>query len=223
MTETVRGTRGAEAVRADVAPARRPQIANPVPIGVAGFALTTFTLGLYTSGVVSGAGTTLVLYLALAYGGTVQLVAGFFALARGDVFPAAVMTSYGAFWFSFVALEVLVTPKVTAAGGPGVANQTLLVFLAVWTVITLIYTLGAMQVSGVLVLVFAIFDAALIVLCVATAIQSTGLERVGGYLEMALAATAWYVVAAEMLNEMRGREVLPMLPVVRPAETPEFA
>ena len=64
---------------------RRSLIANPVPVGVAGFALTTFTLGLYTSGQFDAMGSVLVLALAAFYGVLVQLVAGFFALAKGDL------------------------------------------------------------------------------------------------------------------------------------------
>lgn len=191
---------------------RRPLIANCVPIGVAGFALTTFTLGLYTAGVLAAPGEEVVLYLALVYGGATQFIAGFFALARGDIFPAAFMTTYGAFWFSFVALNLFVVPAVTTAGGPAVANQTVLVYLVMWTIITAIFWVCTLNTNGVVFLAFSIFLAAIIILDIAQATGSTGLKSIGGYLEMALAAVAWYIVTAELFNEMRGKVILPMLP-----------
>jgi len=101
-------------------PQRHPFITNAVPIGVGGFALTTFTLGLYTSGILNPEGTVLVIALAAFYGGLTQFIAGFFALARGDLFPAAFMTSYGAFWLSYVALILWVVPHAGAAAGQAV-------------------------------------------------------------------------------------------------------
>ena len=100
-----------------------------MPVGVAGFALTTFTLGLYSSGQFDAKGSVLVLALAAFYGGLVQLVAGFFALAKGDLFPTAFMTSYGAFWFSYVALVQFVVPRAGAA-----ASQAVTIFLIMWTI-----------------------------------------------------------------------------------------
>ena len=82
-----------------------------MPVGVAGFALTTFTLGLYTTGQFNAQGEVVVLALAAFYGGLTHFIAGFFALAKGELFAAAFMTSYGAFWFSFVALNLFDVPE----------------------------------------------------------------------------------------------------------------
>src|SRR5919199_5489727 len=78
-----------------------PVIANPAPLGLAGFALTTFVLSLFNAGVLDEAGEPVVLGLALAYGGGAQLLAGMWEFRTGNTFGATAFTSYGAFWLSF--------------------------------------------------------------------------------------------------------------------------
>jgi succinate-acetate transporter protein len=189
---------------------KKTLIANPIPVGVGGFALTTFMLGLYTSGVLDANGEVLVFALAVFYGGLVQLIAGYFALARGDVWPAAFMTSYGAFWLTFVGLNVYVVPKIDKAGGN--VNQAVTLFLIMWTVITLVFFLAAFFANWVAVLTFGVFMVAIILEDVGTWIGSTGTTQFGGYWEMALAALAWYIVAAEIFNEFAERTILPLFP-----------
>jgi uncharacterized protein len=190
-----------------VAPQRHPFITNAVPIGVAGFALTTFTLGLYTSGVLNPQGAILVLALAAFYGGLTQFIAGFFALARGDLFPAAFMTSYGAFWFSYVALLLFVVPRAGAA-----APQAVFVFLIMWTVITLIFTLASLGTNWTVLVTFIVFDIALILALIGAGLSNTAITDASGYVEMLLAALAWYIVMAEVVNETLGRQVFPLFP-----------
>ncbi|HZD66508.1 MAG TPA: GPR1/FUN34/YaaH family transporter, partial [Acidimicrobiales bacterium] len=88
---------------------------------MAGFALTTFALGLFTSGQIRATNLALVLGLAAFYGGLTQFIAGWFAVARGDLFPAVFMTTYGAFWFSFVALFLFV-PRRFVLGVPAAGH-----------------------------------------------------------------------------------------------------
>jgi uncharacterized protein len=118
---------------------RHPFISNAVPVGVGGFAVTTFTLGLYTSGILDPQGAVLVIALAAFYGGLTQFIVGFFALARGGLFPAAFKTSYGAFWLSYDALLLWVVPHAGAAAG-----QAVFIFPIMWIVITVIFTIASL-------------------------------------------------------------------------------
>jgi succinate-acetate transporter protein len=186
-------------------------ISNAVPVGVGGFALTTFTLGLYTSGILTKQGEILVIVLAVAYGGLTQFLAGFFALRRGDLFPAAFMTSYGAFWFSYVGLVLWVVPHAGSA-----APEAVTTFLCMWTVITLIFTLATLGTNWTVLATFLVFDLALILEDIGTGATSTGLIHAGGYVEMLLAAMAWYIVMAEIVNETLNRQVFPLYPFKRP-------
>jgi succinate-acetate transporter protein len=189
------------------APARKSLIANPVPVGVGGFALTTFTLGMYQSGFFDAEGTVLVFALAAFYGGLVQVIAGFFALAKGEVFPATFMTSYGAFWFAFVALNLYVVPHAGAA-----ADQAVTIFLIMWTIITFIFTVCTLATNKFVFATFIVFDIAFILLDIGSAAGSETVTHIGGGFVMLLAAMAWYIVGAEIINESTGKRVVPMFP-----------
>src|SRR6478752_2910365 len=78
-----------------------PAIANPAPLGLAAFALTTFVLSMVNSGLVSDKAEPVVFGLALAYGGIGQLLAGMWEFKAGHTFGATAFSSYGAFWLSF--------------------------------------------------------------------------------------------------------------------------
>jgi succinate-acetate transporter protein len=196
-------------------PASHPFITNPVPVGVAGFALTTFTLGLYTSGWFNPKGAVVVLPLAAFYGGLTQWIAGWFALRRGDLFGAGFMTTYGAFWFSFVALNLFVAPRA----GAGAAQATT-IFLIMWTVITVIFTLAAMGTNWAVLATFIEFDITLIVAFVGSWTGIAGITDAAGYLEMVLGAMAWYIVMAEFVNATVNRSVFPLFPFRKPLVRP---
>lgn len=190
------------------APAQlHPFITNAVPVGVGGFALTTFTLGLYTSGILDPQGAVLVIALAAFYGGLTQFIAGFFALARGDLFPAAFMTSYGAFWLSYDALLLWVVPHAGAAAG-----QAVFIFLVMWTVITVIFTIASLGTNWTVLVTFLVFDVAIILLDIGAALNNASLDKAGGWFELLLAALAWYIVMAEIANETLHRTVFPLFP-----------
>src|SRR5919206_1102284 len=87
-------------------------IADPAPLGLAGFALTTFLLSLVNAGVIPAGAEPVVLGLALAYGGLAQLLAGMWEFRKGNTFGATAFGSYGAFWISFWALVTFYLPKI---------------------------------------------------------------------------------------------------------------
>src|SRR5205814_9812563 len=91
--------------RARVLPSVAPAIADPAPLGLAAFALTTFVLSFFNAGLVSDKGLPVVLGLALAYGGITQLFAGMWEFRNNNTFGATAFTSFGAFWISFFVLE----------------------------------------------------------------------------------------------------------------------
>ena len=98
----------------------QPVTADPGPLGLAAFALTTFVLSFFNSGLMSEKGLPIVLGLALAYGGLAQLLAGMWEFRTGNTFGATAFTSYGAFWLSFWAFEQFFAKDITdkAALGP---------------------------------------------------------------------------------------------------------
>ena len=196
-------------------PPSHPFISNPVPVGVAGFSLTTFTLGLDTTGMFSPKLTILVLPLAAFYGGLTQWIAGWFALRRGDLFAASFMTTYGAFWWTYVALVVYVVPRVGTAAG-----EITTIFLIMWTVITIIFTIATLGTNWFVFGTFVEFSITLIVAFVGSGIPSVPITHAAGYLEIILGALGWYIVMAELVNVMVRRPVFPLFPFKKPLIAP---
>src|SRR5881409_91652 len=89
-------------------------VADPGPLGLATFALTTFVLSMFNAGLVGKGGEPVVLGLALAYGGLAQLLAGMWEFRTGNTFGATAFTSYGAFWLSFWALNQFFAKDIPA-------------------------------------------------------------------------------------------------------------
>lgn len=216
MTETMPG-RNDQVTRVALTewPTSHQFISNAVPVGVAGFALTTFTLGLSTTGLFSPKLAILVLPLAAFYGGLTQWIAGWFALRRGDIFGGAFMTTYGAFWWSFIALILFVTPRVGTAVG-----QITTIFLIMWTVITIIFTIGTLGTNWFVLFTFVVFDVTLIVAFIGSGLASVPITHASGYLEMLLGAMGWYIVLAELVSELLKRPVFSLFPFKRPLIPP---
>ena len=94
-------TAGQVAISRELASEQVRMIADPAPLGLGAFALTTFLLSLVNAGVMDAKTEPVVLGVALAYGGIAQILAGMWEFRNGNVFGATAFTSYGAFWLSF--------------------------------------------------------------------------------------------------------------------------
>ena len=217
------------------APAR---MGHALPIGAAGFAWCSLALGLSTAGVMNSVGSSVILSGTFFYGGVVQLVAGFFALAAGATFAAAFLTAYGAFWLGYTAIEVWVAPhivsSVLSAAGPGATQQAaaqaghdvvqaLGVFLIAWLVVTVIFMIASLGTNAVTVTAFGLLSLAIVLLVIAylgassAGVPVTGALHAAGWVEIVLAAVAFYIVLAELANETLHRQVFPLFPLGRAA------
>lgn len=191
---------------------RKSLIGNPVCVGVGGFGITTVCLGLYSIHVLPDAGMTVVLILAASYGGLIQWIAGFFALAKGETFAGSFMTAYGAFWWSYVALIVYGVPHITATGGAEAATIGVGIYLIMWTLTTIGFWLVSFNTNGFVLATFTEFVITMIVLDIGTLAHIEVVDILGGYLVILLGLMGWYVVYAELINESAGRAVVPLFP-----------
>jgi uncharacterized protein len=182
--------------------------ANPAPLGLAAFAMTTFVLSMFNANLVNDKGTPVVLGLALAYGGIVQLLAGLWEFRTGNTFGAVAFCSYGAFWLSFWALEVFYAKSIGGNVGHSVG-----LFLWAWAIFTAYMTVAALRVSGAVLLVFVLLTATFILLAIGASGGHTTLTHWGGYVGLATAAAAWYASFAVVTNSTFGRTVLPVMPL----------
>ncbi len=182
--------------------------ADPGPLGLAGFAMTTFVLSMFNSNLVDAKGLPVVLGLALAYGGIVQLIAGIWEFRTGNTFGAVAFCSYGAFWISFWALNVFYAKDIEGNAGHAIG-----VYLWAWAIFTAYMTVAALRVSGAVLLVFALLTVTFILLAIGAVGDHATVTHWGGYLGLATAAAAWYASFAAVTNSTFGRTVLPVMPL----------
>jgi succinate-acetate transporter protein len=185
--------------------------ADPGPLGLAGFALTTFVLSMFNAGLVSKAGEPVVLGLALAYGGVAQLLAGMWEFRTGNTFGAVAFTSFGAFWISFWAFVTFFAGDIPAEH----AGAAVGLYLISWGIFTLYMFVASLRTTAAIATVFALLAATFFLLGIGNANESEGLIEVGGWFGLATAVAAWYASFAAVTNSTFGRTVLPVRPLSR--------
>ena len=185
------------------------QKANPAPLGLAGFAFTTWMLSMVNAGWYSAHDLGLVLALAMAYGGTAQMVAGILEYAAGNTFGTMAFFSYAAFWWSF-ALFV----HFFAAG---VSAQYVAWYLLMWGVVTFYLWLGTFDKTRALQYVFLALWVTFVLLAIGDFGAGAFFGTLGGYVGLVTALLAFYTSAAEIINGSRGKTVLPVGPYNRAA------
>ena len=186
------------------------KIANPGPLGLAGFAMTTFFLSLVNANILTGKGDIfIVVGLAVFYGGIAQFAAGMWEFRSGNTFGATAFTSYGAFWLSFAALLL---PGFGAA--IGVASQTAVgYYLLGWTIFTGIMMLGSFRTNGATALVFILLFVTFLLLAIGNLSATTNIVHIGGYVGIATAVVAWYTALAGVLAGVSSGKInLPTVP-----------
>jgi uncharacterized protein len=183
--------------------------ADPGPLGLAGFALTTFVLSMFNTGLVSKAGEPVVLGLALAYGGIAQFAAGMWEFRTGNTFGAVAFTSYGAFWVSFWALVTFFAGDIP----PAHAAAAIGLFLISWGIFTTYMFFASLRTTAAVALVFLLLAITFFLLGIGESSESSGLVEVGGWAGLLTAAAAWYASSAAVINSTFGRTVLPVMPL----------
>ena len=183
--------------------------ADPAPLGLAAFALTTFVLSMFNADLVNKAGEPVVLGLALAYGGVAQILAGMWEFRTGNTFGAVAFTSFGAFWLSFWAFVTFFAGEVPAAH----VGDAVGLYLIAWGIFTLYMFIATFRISVGLVVVFGLLVITFALLGIGQAGDHTDVHKWGGYFGLATAAAAWYCSFAGVLKSTFDRSVLPIKPL----------
>ena len=192
------------------------KIANPGPLGLFGFALTTFVLSWANSGFMpKGGDIVVVIGLAVFYGGLAQLLAGMWEFRSGNTFGAVAFSSYGAFWLSFAALFL---PGLGGALSL-ITSPAVGIYLVGWAIITGLLLIASLRTNGATALVFILLFITYVVLAIAwlsgsTAGPTTTWNHIGGYLGILTAIAAWYAGLAGLLTSVsNGKVALPVMPL----------
>ena len=186
--------------------------ADPAPLGLAGFALTTFLLSGHNASFIPD-----LIWVgpALFYGGLAQLLAGMWEFRNRNVFGATAFSTYGAFWMALGIFVVLAeTTKIVSAYTGGDLTNALAWFVFAFMMFNTYMLIGSMRVNVSVFLVFLTLEATEAVLVIGYFNLSHGGTswwlHAGGWLGILTAAVAWYASAAGMLNGQAGRKVLPV-------------
>jgi uncharacterized protein len=181
-------------------------IADPAPLGLAAFALTTFLLSAVNAGWAKSSTGNDWLGYAFAYGGLVQLLAGMWEFRNRNVFGSTAFSTYGGFWIGLGLWAVLVAPHGTASATTKDLGWILLAF-AIFNTYMLIFST---QVNAAVFAVFLTLEVTEILLFVGAFSGNANITKIGGYVGVLTAAAAWYASAAGVINGMKGTPVLPV-------------
>ncbi|MGH3630519.1 MAG: acetate uptake transporter, partial [Sciscionella sp.] len=184
-------------------------IADPGPLGLAGFATTTFVLSVFNAGIAPKTAEAVVLPLALFFGGTAQLLAGMWEFKKANTFGAVAFTSYGAFWLSFAAYVQFIVPGLSKTDA-GLATG---LYLLAWTIFTAYMTIASLRTTGAVAAVFVVLLVTFVFLTIGDLGGSAGAGKIGGYLGIVTAVVAWYASAAGVINATWKRTVFPVMPL----------
>jgi uncharacterized protein len=214
MAEDIEAARArSEPARAAAPPAdpAAASIADPAPLGLAAFALTTFVLSMFNAGLVDAKGEPIVVGLALAYGGGAQLLAGMWEFRKGNTFGATAFSSYGAFWLSFWAYVAFFAEGVPEANRGSAVG----LYLIAWGIFTAYMWVASFRTNAAVNLVFLLLTITFFVLGIGDAVGNDTISKLGGWLGLATAVAAWYASFAVVTNSTFGREMLPLRPLRR--------
>jgi uncharacterized protein len=202
-------TAGRTAGAAELASEGARIIADPAPLGLAGFGLTTLLLSLINSGVMPKTTVPIVFGMALAYGGLGQLLAGMWEFRKGNTFGATAFASYGAFWISYWAFVTFYAKSVPAAD----AGKAVGWYLIAWGIFTTLWWFASFRTTMALVVLFALLAATFYFLGAGELGGSSTVAKIGGWLGIITAVVALYTALAGVMKSTFGREVLPNPPL----------
>ena len=178
--------------------------ANPAPLGLMAFGMTTVLLNLHNAGFFTLG--TMILAMGICYGGLAQVIAGIMEWKKGNTFGTTAFLSYGLFWLSLVALLVL--PQM----GWGTAPETpaMVAYLLLWGVFTGLMFVGTLRLNRALQFIFGSLTILFFLLALGDATGSEVIKKLAGFEGIVCGLSAMYTAIAQVLNEIYGKTVMPL-------------
>jgi succinate-acetate transporter protein len=186
------------------------ELANPAPLGLLGFGMTTVLLNIHNAGLYPLG--SMILAMGMAYGGLAQVIAGIMEYKKGNTFGTLAFSSYGLFWWSLVILLLLpnltlLSPAVTAPDDTAMAA-----YFFMWGMFTLLMFVGTLKTNRALQFVFSSLTVLFFLLTIVRLTGNADLLLITGIEGIICGASAIYTGISEVLNEVYGRTVLPLCP-----------
>jgi len=183
----------------------KDELANPAPLGLMGFGMTTVLLNLHNAGLYTLG--TMILSMGIFYGGIAQIIAGIMEYKKGNTFGTTAFTSYGLFWLTLVFLNILpntglwsVPPETFAIGS----------YLLMWGLFTLFMFFGTLKRNRALQVVFLSLAILFFLLAIGDFTGISLIKIIAGYEGILCGSSAIYLATAEIINESYGRKILPI-------------
>jgi succinate-acetate transporter protein len=181
------------------------KLANPAPLGLLAFGMTTVLLNLHNAGFYPL--DSMILAMGFAYGGVAQIIVGVMEFRKGNTFGTVAFMSYGLFWWTLVVLLLL--PK-TSLGAQSPSATSLAAYFFMWGVFTLVMFFGTLKSNRILQTVFMSLAILFFLLTARELSGNTLIATLAGYEGIICGLSAVYLGLAEVLNEANGRTVLPI-------------
>jgi len=178
--------------------------ANPAPLGLLGFGMTTVLLNLHNAGVYPL--NSMILGMGIFYGGVAQIIAGVMEWRKQNTFGATAFISFGLFWLTLVGLLVL--PGLGWAGEP--TNSAMAAYLGMWGLFTSCMFIGTLRLSRALQFVFGSLAILFFLLAIGDATGNLAITRIAGVEGIICGLSAIYTAVAQVLNEVYQRKLLPL-------------
>lgn len=181
------------------------KLANPGPLGLAGFGMTTILLNIHNAGIYPL--DTMILAMGLFYGGIAQIIAGTMEFKKGNTFGTLAFTSYGSFWLTLVFL--LVAPNISIWTVKP-SESAMIAYFLVWGIFTLFLFIGTLNGNKVSQFVFLSLTILFGLLALRDYTGSPLIGKIAGWEGICCGASALYLSLAETLNEKYGKTILPI-------------
>jgi succinate-acetate transporter protein len=185
----------------------KDSLANPAPLGLFGFGMTTVLLNLHNAGFYEM--NSMILSMGLFYGGLAQVIAGILEYKKNNTFGMTAFISYGFFWISLVGL-IFMGKRGWITATPGTA---LVAYLILWGIFTLLLFFGTLRINKALQFVFGSLTILFFLLAIGDATKNESISKFAGYEGIICGGSAIYTGIANLLNEVYGYIVLPLGPV----------
>ncbi|HEY6539050.1 MAG TPA: acetate uptake transporter [Candidatus Dormibacteraeota bacterium] len=186
-----------------------PAIADPAPLGLAGFGFTTLMAMTIAAGIISNGATAAVLPMAAAFGGTAQFLAGMWAFRRGNTFAATAFSAFGAFWWSYYLLIDVFLKQITPASAVG---PIVGLYFCAWFIFTAYMFIASLHGTRAVQSVFLLLTVTFAFLAISFWNwfgASVTLGHIAGYIGILTAIAALYTSFADVLNATARRVILP--------------
>ncbi|MER1954609.1 MAG: acetate uptake transporter [Desemzia incerta] len=178
--------------------------ANPAPLGLMGFGMTTILLNIHNAGFFEL--DAMILAMGIFYGGIAQVIAGIMEFKKNNTFGTTAFTSYGFFWLSLVALNILPLMGYGEAAG----SLSMTAYLFMWGVFTLFMFIGTLRINRALQVVFGSLTILFFLLAIGNFTGSSLILTIAGYEGILCGFSAIYAAMAQVLNELYGKDIMPI-------------